>query len=126
MIKFVSCGLRGEPLTVYGDGTQTRDFVNVKDVVEAVLKALSFKCSKTEVFGMCSGTSISINALARYVCRFWGRTLRSCMLLLEKVMFFIVTETRRRLGKSWGSMHRSILKMDSIGFWLAPTEVQGF
>jgi nucleoside-diphosphate-sugar epimerase len=73
--KFLSSGLRGEPLTVYGDGTQTRDFVNVKDVVEAVAKALSFKSSRTEVFNVCSGTSISINALTRYVCKVLGKDL---------------------------------------------------
>ncbi len=73
--KFLSSGLRGESLTVYGDGTQTRDFVNVKDVVGAVVKALSFKSSKTEVFNVCSGTPISINALARYVCKVLGKDL---------------------------------------------------
>ena len=36
---FVFKMLRGEPLTVFGDGEQTRDFINVRDVVQANLRA---------------------------------------------------------------------------------------
>jgi nucleoside-diphosphate-sugar epimerase len=67
--KFVNSGLRGEPLTVYGDGAQTRDFINVADVVDAVEKALAYESSKTEVFNVCTGNPVSINDLASTICR---------------------------------------------------------
>jgi UDP-glucose 4-epimerase len=73
--KFVQSGLRNEPLTVYGDGSQTRDFVNVKDVVEVMEKALSFESSKTEIFNVCTGKPMSIINLARAVCRVLGKDL---------------------------------------------------
>jgi UDP-glucose 4-epimerase len=73
--KFVNSGLRGEPLTVYGDGTQTRDFINVADVVEAVEKALVYESSNTEVFNVCTGKSVSINDLASTICRVLGKDL---------------------------------------------------
>jgi nucleoside-diphosphate-sugar epimerase len=73
--KFVHSGLRGGPLTVYGDGSQTRDFVNVKDVVEALEKALGFKSSKTDVFNVCTGKAKSINDLASSVCNILGKNL---------------------------------------------------
>jgi UDP-glucose 4-epimerase len=38
--KFVKQGLRSEPLTIYGDGHSSRDFVHVEDVVEAILLSL--------------------------------------------------------------------------------------
>ena len=74
--KFMSSGLRGEPLTIYGDGTQTRDFINVEDVVGALGKALEFKSSGTEVFNVCTGKSLSINDLARYMQEAMGKHLR--------------------------------------------------
>lgn len=73
--RFVSSGLRGKPLTIYGDGFQTRDFVNVKDVVCAVEKALSFKSADSEVFNVCTGKPISINELARFVAEAVGKNL---------------------------------------------------
>ena len=54
--------LRGEPLTIYGDGEQTRDFVNVTDVARANLLA----ARATEVsgaFNVASGESLTVNQL---------------------------------------------------------------
>jgi len=50
-------------ITIYGDGTQTRDFVNVKDIVSANITA-AFEVDRTDVFNVGSGSSISINKLA--------------------------------------------------------------
>lgn len=54
--------LKGIPMTIFGDGEQTRDFVNVKDVAQANIKsALS---DATGVFNVGSATRITINDLA--------------------------------------------------------------
>jgi nucleoside-diphosphate-sugar epimerase len=55
--------LRGETLTIFGDGEQTRDFVSVHDVVQANIKAAQAKgfCG---AFNLGSGTRITINQLA--------------------------------------------------------------
>lgn len=74
--KFVNSGLRGEPLTIYRDGTQTRDFINVEDVVTALLKALDFKSSRTEVFNVCTGKPVSVNDLASLVREVLGKDLQ--------------------------------------------------
>jgi UDP-glucose 4-epimerase len=59
---FVARLLTGESPTVYGDGEQTRDFVNVADVVQANLRAAT--CAATgEVFNVGSGTATSVNQL---------------------------------------------------------------
>ena len=53
----------GEPLLIYGDGAQTRDFVNVYDVARAnVMAGLEYPV--TDVFNLGSGESITINKLA--------------------------------------------------------------
>jgi UDP-glucose 4-epimerase len=57
--------LSGKPLTIYGDGEQTRDFVNVKDVAKANYLAAT-RAKETGVFNIGSGHNITINQLARY------------------------------------------------------------
>jgi UDP-glucose 4-epimerase len=55
--------LRGEPLVIYGDGEQTRDFVNVDDVARANLLAAR-SAGVSGAFNVGSGVSISVNRLA--------------------------------------------------------------
>jgi UDP-glucose 4-epimerase len=62
--------LRGEPLTVYGDGHQTRDFVHVRDVARANLLALASGTSGT--FNVASGRSCTIEWLANEMVRLSG------------------------------------------------------
>jgi nucleoside-diphosphate-sugar epimerase len=59
---FVFQMLRGEPLTIFGDGEQTRDFVNVHDVVQANVRAASVP-GLSGAFNIGSGTRITINHL---------------------------------------------------------------
>lgn len=54
--------LRGETITVFGDGEQTRDFVNVKDVVQANVKAAMAR-GVSGAFNTGSGTRVTINEL---------------------------------------------------------------
>lgn len=61
----------GEPLIIYGDGTQTRDFVNVYDVARANVMA-GLEYGKTDVFNLGSGESITINKLAQMMQDFSG------------------------------------------------------
>ncbi len=56
--------LKKEPLLIYGDGNQTRDFVNVRDVANANIKA-ALSSDVKGVFNIGSGTRVSINELTR-------------------------------------------------------------
>jgi len=60
---FAHRALRGLPLVIYGDGEQTRDFVNVQDVAMANYRAAMAR-GVSGAFNIASGTRISINALA--------------------------------------------------------------
>jgi len=53
----------GEHISIYGDGEQTRDFVNVSDVARANYIS-SIKCEQTSIYNLGSGTTITINELA--------------------------------------------------------------
>ncbi len=63
---FANNVLRGTPLTIYGDGEQTRDFVSVHDVARANVDTAMTE-EATGVFNLGSGTRISINNLAEMV-----------------------------------------------------------
>lgn len=61
----------GQPLLIYGDGSQTRDFVNVYDVARAnFISAVSL--ISTDVFNLGSGSSITINDLANMMMDITG------------------------------------------------------
>ena len=63
---FVFKLLRGESITVFGDGEQTRDFVSVHDVVRANLAASDSE-GVSGAFNIASGTRISINELVSMI-----------------------------------------------------------
>jgi UDP-glucose 4-epimerase len=65
--RLVRQALAGEPLTVYGDGTQTRCFCHVADVVNALILLLDHPRAIGKVFNVGSNQEISIAALARRV-----------------------------------------------------------
>ena len=56
--------MRGEPITIFGDGEQTRDFVYIDDIVEGWVRALNTPAAAGGVFNLGSGRSLSINELA--------------------------------------------------------------
>jgi UDP-glucose 4-epimerase len=66
--KFIVQALRSKKLTIYGDGSQTRDFIYVKDVAKANLLAMKYS-GKNKVFNVGSGRSISIANLAKLICK---------------------------------------------------------
>jgi UDP-glucose 4-epimerase len=63
---FLAQKLAGKPLTIVGDGTQTRDFTYVTDVVEALVRAARSEVSG-EVFNVGSGGTYSVNRLAELI-----------------------------------------------------------
>ncbi|MBC8521772.1 MAG: GDP-mannose 4,6-dehydratase [Candidatus Syntrophoarchaeum sp.] len=60
--KFVKAILNGDEITVFGDGTQTRDFTFIDDVVEANILAANSEI-EGEVFNVGGGSRISVNKL---------------------------------------------------------------
>ena len=65
MTTFIRQALTGVPLTVYGDGNQTRDFIHVGDVARANVLAAADGVSG--VFNVGTGIELSVNALAARV-----------------------------------------------------------
>jgi UDP-glucose 4-epimerase len=70
--RFLEAARAGSPATMCGDGSQTRDFVYVKDVAAAFVHALTmtFNAGGALVCNIGTGRSTSIRALAEYVGKF--------------------------------------------------------
>ncbi len=69
---FTSMIAEGRAPIIYGDGEQTRDFVNVRDVVEATILALENPHISGEVFNIGTGAPVSINQLAFVLAQIMG------------------------------------------------------
>lgn len=69
--KFMQNILNKKPITIYGDGTQTRDFVSIYDVVD------SFDCAlhsdKSGIYNIASGNETSINDLTQMMFEKFGK-----------------------------------------------------
>jgi len=65
--RFVQQALAGQPITVYGDGQQSRSFTDVADVVAATIAVSRHPEAVGEVFNVGTGTEITINDLATRV-----------------------------------------------------------
>ncbi len=63
---FIAKAVRGEPLTIHGDGEQTRDFIYVKDIV-AANAYLAAHPTATGVFNVAYGQRLTINGLAQMI-----------------------------------------------------------
>jgi len=67
--RFIAAARTGQPLTVYGDGRQTRCFCYVGDTVEALVRLQNCPTARGETYNVGSTEEISICALAELVVR---------------------------------------------------------
>ena len=65
--KFVDQVKHELPLKIYGDGSQTRDFIHVSNIVEAIQSSLENDVAEGEVFNIGSGKATSIDELAKTI-----------------------------------------------------------
>jgi UDP-glucose 4-epimerase len=72
--RFIRAGLAGQPITLYGDGEQTRDFTFVKDIVAANLAA-GDRGTPGAVYNIGGGSRVSVNQVLHIIGRLVGRPL---------------------------------------------------
>lgn len=73
--KFIQAGLAGQPLEVHGDGTQSRDFTYIDNVVEANLLAAVAPEAAGEVFNVGCDSRVSLLEIIRLLEAILGRPL---------------------------------------------------
>jgi UDP-glucose 4-epimerase len=65
--KFVHNALLNHPITIYGDGKQSRCFCDVEDVTDGMIKLMNTKKAEGEIFNIGNDKSISIEDLAKKI-----------------------------------------------------------
>ena len=74
--RFVAQARSGGPVTVFGDGEQTRDFVHVDDVVAALIAAEGAASVASPIANICTGLPTSVNELASAIAHQFDPTPR--------------------------------------------------
>jgi UDP-glucose 4-epimerase len=72
--SFINSIKKEKPITIYGDGEQTRDFIFVEDVCDAIKRATKLKGKHTMDIG--TGTSVSVHALAELLMSLMGKEVK--------------------------------------------------
>jgi UDP-glucose 4-epimerase len=66
---FITAIARGEPIRVYGDGEQSRDFTYVANVIDATMRAANADGASGRIFNIAAGSPATVNALAAAIGR---------------------------------------------------------
>lgn len=82
--RLVRQALRGEPLTVFGDGRQTRCFAHVADVVDALLRLLDHPGAIGGTFNVGSSEEVTIAELARRIVAGTASASEICLIPYEQ------------------------------------------
>jgi UDP-glucose 4-epimerase len=101
--RFVDQALSGKPLTIYGDGTQTRTFTYVKDVVQAFMALMASDGAPGQVFNVGGTEEVSIRGLAEKIIALTASGSRIEYIPYEKAF-----------GKDFEDMQRRVPGIEKI------------
>jgi UDP-N-acetylglucosamine/UDP-N-acetyl-alpha-D-glucosaminouronate 4-epimerase len=74
--RFMLAAIEGAPLTIYGDGEQSRDFTYVDNVVDETLRACEAKGASGKVFNGGTGARITLNQVAKKMAKVTGKKIQ--------------------------------------------------
>jgi UDP-glucose 4-epimerase len=95
--RFVEQALTGRPISVYGDGKQTRTFTHVKDAVWAIMRLVEHPKAVGEIFNIGGKEEVSIEGLAHLVKEMLGSSSPITYLAYEKAYGEGFEDMRKRV-----------------------------
>ena len=101
--RFASAALTNQPITVYGDGTQSRCFCHVSDTVGALVALMQKPDTAGRVFNVGGDEEISMNQLAQRVIELSGSSSKMVHIPYEQAY-----------GHKFDDMMRRVPKLDRI------------
>jgi len=72
---FITAIATGEPVIVFGDGEQSRDFTYIENVVDATLRAAHAEGANGRIFNVAAGSPASVNTVAESIGRIVGKSV---------------------------------------------------
>jgi len=99
--NFIDAALKNEDITIHGDGSQTRDFYHVSNLVNAYRLCMETEDIEGEIFNFGSGTPRSINRIAQLVideCRSMSKIIHTDDDIGMKEMYLDTTKSKMILG----------------------------
>ena len=110
---FMNCVMRGEPMPVFGDGTQTRAFSYIGDIAPLIARAPEVPAAVGQVFNVGADRPHSVNELARVVAEAMGVEPRIAYLPPRKEVQHAFSD-HSKLTRVFGSTTQTPLQ-DGIG-----------
>jgi len=101
---FVRQALRGEPITVYGDGTQSRCFCHVQDAIRAAMDLMNREDLVGEVFNIANTEEVTMLELARRVVMLTGSKSKVTMVPYSTAY-----------GPGFEDMQRRVPSLEKVG-----------
>ena len=95
--------LRGDPVEIFGDGEQARDFTNIADAIRALRQAMQAPTTKALVFNVCTGKATTVRGLAQTMAELCRSQL-------------VVHRRPARCGEGWISVGDPRRATERLGF----------
>ena len=89
---FMNQLMRGEPMTIFGDGTQTRAFSYIGDVAPLIARSIEVPAALNQVFNVGADESTTVNELAALVAKAMGKPIAIAHLEARKEVLHAVAE----------------------------------
>ena len=96
MSKMANCIFSGECLKIFGDGSASRDYTFIDDIVESVMRGIETDCGKHEVLNVGSGNPISLKELISIFENIIGK----------KLLFEHVERIKEESSATWADSSR--------------------
>ncbi|HVA31190.1 MAG TPA: NAD-dependent epimerase/dehydratase family protein [Gaiellaceae bacterium] len=74
---FITAIATDNPVTIFGDGEQSRDFTYIENVVDATMRAAHAEAANGRIFNVAAGSPASVNTVAESIGRIVGKPVKS-------------------------------------------------
>ena len=110
---FMNQLLQGEPMTIFGDGTQRRAFTYISDVAPVIAAAVDSPAARNQIFNLGADVPYTVNHLAEVTAAALGKECRTVHLEARKEVqeaFSDHTKTEAVFGRQFGSREKTGLE----------------